>query len=214
MLVLMTFTMLVTAPIMAVGGIVMAMREGFVAVVAAARQRAGAGARRRLHRQPDDPRLPPACRSAPTTSTGCCASRSPGSASCGRSSASDSEAARFATTNDELTDAAIWVGQWMALMFPTVMFVFNASSVAVLWFGAGPVDDGSLQIGSLTAFLSYLMQILMAVMMATFVARAGAACGGVRRSHRRGARHGVVGRPAAAPGHRRRRRTGASSCAT
>ena len=60
-------------------------------------------------------------------------------------------------------------GKWMALMFPTVMFVFNASSVAVLWFGAGLVDDGSLQIGSLTAFLSYLMQILMAVMMATFV---------------------------------------------
>ena len=82
----------------------------------------------------------------------------------------DSEAARFGTTNDQLTDAAIWVGQWMALMFPTVMFVFNVSSVAVLWFGAGPVDDGSLQIGSLTAFLSYLMQILMAVMMATFVA--------------------------------------------
>ena len=82
----------------------------------------------------------------------------------------DSEAARFATSNDQLTDASIWVGQWMALMFPTVMFVFNVSSVAVLWFGAGPVDDGSLQIGSLTAFLSYLMQILMAVMMATFVA--------------------------------------------
>jgi ATP-binding cassette, subfamily B, multidrug efflux pump len=80
-----------------------------------------------------------------------------------------SESTRFATTNDELTDAAISVGQWMALMFPTVMFVFNASSVAVLWFGAGLVGDGSLQIGSLTAFLSYLMQILMAVMMATFV---------------------------------------------
>ena len=57
-LVLMTFTMLVAAPIMAVGGIIMAMREGLVAVVAAARQRAGAGVRRRLHRQPDDPRLP------------------------------------------------------------------------------------------------------------------------------------------------------------
>ena len=55
-------------------------------------------------------------------------------------------------------------------MFPTVMLVFNASSVAVLWFGAGPVEDGTLQIGALTAFLSYLMQILMAVMMATFVA--------------------------------------------
>ena len=55
-------------------------------------------------------------------------------------------------------------------MFPTVMLVFNVSSVAVLWFGASAVDDGSLQIGDLSAFLSYLMQILMAVMMATFVA--------------------------------------------
>ncbi len=116
-----------------------------------------------------------------------------------------SETARFATTNDELTDAAISVGKWMVLMFPTVMLVFNASSVAVLWFGAGPVDDGSLQIGSLTAFLSYLMQILMAVMMATFVGIHGAAGGGVGRSHRRGARHGVVGGAAAPPGHRCRR---------
>ena len=49
------------------------------------------------------------------------------------------------------------------------MLVFNVSSVAVLWFGASAVDDGSLQIGDLSAFLSYLMQILMAVMMATFV---------------------------------------------
>ena len=80
-----------------------------------------------------------------------------------------SETERFGETNDALTDAAISVGRWMMLMFPTVMLVFNVSSVAVLWFGAGPVEDGSLQIGALTAFLSYLMQILMAVMMATFV---------------------------------------------
>ena len=74
-------------------------------------------------------------------------------------------------------------------MFPTVMLVFNVSSVAVLWFGAGPVDDGSLQIGSLTAFLSYLMQILMAVMMATFVAMLAPRAAVSRRPHRRGARH-------------------------
>ena len=54
-------------------------------------------------------------------------------------------------------------------MFPTVMLVINVSSVAVLWFGAHRIDSGGMQIGALTAFLSYLMQILMAVMMATFM---------------------------------------------
>ena len=49
------------------------------------------------------------------------------------------------------------------------MLVLNASSVAVLWFGASRVDAGQIQIGALTAFLSYLMQILMSVMMATFM---------------------------------------------
>jgi ATP-binding cassette subfamily B multidrug efflux pump len=57
----------------------------------------------------------------------------------------------------------------MALMLPTVMFLVNISSVAVLWFGGHRIDDGSMQIGALTAFLSYLMQILMAIMMATFM---------------------------------------------
>ena len=81
-----------------------------------------------------------------------------------------SETARFATTNDEAHRRRHLGGSLIALMFPTVMLVFNVSSVAVLWFGASAVDDGSLQIGDLSAFLSYLMQILMAVMMATFVA--------------------------------------------
>ena len=54
-------------------------------------------------------------------------------------------------------------------MFPSVMLVLNLSSIAVLWFGGHLVADGSMQIGALTAFLSYLLQILMSVMMATFV---------------------------------------------
>ena len=60
-------------------------------------------------------------------------------------------------------------GRWMATMFPTVMLILNVSSVAVLWFGGHRVDDGSMQIGALTAFLAYLVQILMSVMMATFM---------------------------------------------
>ena len=55
-------------------------------------------------------------------------------------------------------------------MFPTVMLVMNVSSVAVLWFGADRIDDGTLSLGALIAFLSYLTQILMSVMMATFMA--------------------------------------------
>jgi ATP-binding cassette subfamily B protein len=80
------------------------------------------------------------------------------------------ETARFGVANDELTDTALRAGRLFALMFPIVMLVLNLSSIAVLWFGAFRVDSGELQIGSLTAFLSYLIQILMAVMMATFMA--------------------------------------------
>ncbi|MCW2915335.1 MAG: transporter ATP-binding protein [Actinomycetia bacterium] len=79
------------------------------------------------------------------------------------------ERERFARANTELLDVSVGVGRLMALMFPAVMLVVNASSVAVLWFGGHRIDDGSMQVGALTAFLSYLMQILMSVMMATFM---------------------------------------------
>jgi ATP-binding cassette, subfamily B, multidrug efflux pump len=79
------------------------------------------------------------------------------------------ETRRFADVNAKLTDTALRVGRLQALIFPVVMLLLNASSVAVLWFGAQRVDVGAMQIGALTAFLSYLMQILMAVMMATFI---------------------------------------------
>lgn len=57
----------------------------------------------------------------------------------------------------------------MATAFPIVMVIFNASTVAVLWFGAARVDSGEMQVGALTAFMAYLVQILMSVMMATFM---------------------------------------------
>ncbi|MFI7033448.1 ABC transporter ATP-binding protein [Microbispora rosea] len=79
------------------------------------------------------------------------------------------ETRRFAKANDELTDTALRVGRLTALIFPTVMLILNASSVAVLWFGAARVDSGEMQVGALTAFLMYLMQILMSMMMATFI---------------------------------------------
>jgi ATP-binding cassette subfamily B multidrug efflux pump len=82
----------------------------------------------------------------------------------------DIESSRFAKANDEVTDTALRAGRLFALMFPIVMLVLNVSSVAVIWFGSFRIEDGSLQIGTLTAFLQYLLQILMAVMMATFMA--------------------------------------------
>lgn len=81
----------------------------------------------------------------------------------------DVETERFARANEDVTDVALRAGRLMALMFPVVMLVLNVSSVAVIWFGAFRIQDGSMQVGTLIAFLSYLMQILMAVMMATFM---------------------------------------------
>src|SRR6266540_776856 len=80
-----------------------------------------------------------------------------------------SERERFGIANTELMDVSLGVGRLMALMFPTVLLVINVSSVAVLWFGGHRVASSAMQIGALTAFLSYLVQILISVMMATFM---------------------------------------------
>nr|WP_202469585.1 ABC transporter ATP-binding protein [Streptomyces sp. SID2888] len=76
---------------------------------------------------------------------------------------------RFRGANGDLTEVALGTGRTMALMFPMVMTVVNLSSIAVVWFGAHRIDSGGMQIGDLTAFLAYLMQIVMSVMMATFM---------------------------------------------
>ncbi|CAM5341564.1 ABC transporter ATP-binding protein [Streptomyces violaceorubidus] len=79
------------------------------------------------------------------------------------------EQQRFRKANTELTEVALGTGNLLALMFPVVMTVVNLSSIAVVWFGAHRIDSGGMQIGDLTAFLAYLMQIVMSVMMATFM---------------------------------------------
>ncbi len=81
----------------------------------------------------------------------------------------DAERDRFAEANTTYTDAALAVGRLQARAFPIVMVVFNASTVAVLWFGAKRIEAGQMEIGALTAFMSYLLQVLMSVMMATFM---------------------------------------------
>lgn len=80
------------------------------------------------------------------------------------------EAERFRTANRDITNLSLKVGQLFILMFPIITVILNVATGAVLWFGGHRVDDGLVEIGSLTAFLQYLLQILAAVMMGTFMA--------------------------------------------
>jgi ATP-binding cassette, subfamily B, multidrug efflux pump len=168
MLVVMTCTMMIAAPIMAVGGVIMALRQDLglswllgvsvpvlaVLITLIARQMVPQFRlmqervdvlNRVLREQISGVRVVRAFVREPV------------------------ETERFGEANRSLTSTALRAGRLMALMFPTVMFVLNVSSVAVLWVGAGRIDNGQMQVGSLSAFLMYLAQILMAVMMGTFM---------------------------------------------
>ena len=83
------------------------------------------------------------------------------------------EAVRFGKGNADLTETSLKTGRMMAVMFPAVLLTINISSVAAVYFGADRINAGQMQVGSLVAFLSYLIQILMAVMMSTFVLMMG-----------------------------------------
>jgi len=167
-LVFMAFSMLVTTPIMMVGGIIMAIREdvglswlvavavpvlaGSVSVVLMAMVPGFRKMQKRIDRvnqvlreQISGIRVVRAFVREPF------------------------EERRFAEANRELTDVALYVGRWMSALFPLVMLVLNASTIAVLWFGGIRVDAGHMQIGSMTAYLSYLMQILIAMLMSTML---------------------------------------------
>ncbi|MGG5171779.1 ABC transporter ATP-binding protein [Pseudarthrobacter sp. J1738] len=80
------------------------------------------------------------------------------------------ETKRFAAANKDLTDVSLKIGSLFVLMFPAIGMILHLSTAAVLWFGGHRVDEGQMAVGSLTAFLQYLLQILMAVMMGTFMA--------------------------------------------
>ncbi|WP_442543383.1 ABC transporter ATP-binding protein [Arthrobacter sp. KN11-1C] len=80
------------------------------------------------------------------------------------------EAKRFGDANKDLTLVSVKIGNLFVLMFPAIGMILHLSTAAVLWFGGQRVDAGNMQVGSLTAFLQYLLQILMAVMMGTFMA--------------------------------------------
>ncbi|BCW57727.1 multidrug ABC transporter ATP-binding protein [Arthrobacter sp. StoSoilB20] len=80
------------------------------------------------------------------------------------------EAKRFGNANEDLTAVSVKIGNLFVLMFPAIGMILHLSTAAVLWFGGQRVDSGEMQVGALTAFLQYLLQILMAVMMGTFMA--------------------------------------------
>lgn len=168
MLTLMTFTMMVVAPIMCVGGIIMALRQdvglSWLLVVALPVLVVAIGliAVRMLPQfRLMQIRLDAVNRVLREQITGVRVVRA--------FVREQHETERFADANVKLTDTALRVGKLMALMFPIVMLIMNGSSVAVLWFGAERIDAGLIGVGTLTAFLSYLIQILMAIVMATFM---------------------------------------------
>ncbi len=168
MLVQMTATVLVTAPIMCVGGIIMAIRQDAglswllgvsVPVLAVANyliisrmlpifrsmQQRIDGINRVLREQLSGIRVIRAFGREPY------------------------ERERFAQANIAVSSAALAAGRWQALMLPVTTLTINISSVALIWFGGFRIDAGRMQVGSLIAFLAYFMQILMAVMMATLI---------------------------------------------
>ncbi len=79
------------------------------------------------------------------------------------------EAVRFAAANDDVTESALRSGRLMSFMFPTAMVMTNVASVAVVWFGSNRISSGDMKVGAMIAYISYLVQILMSVMMATFI---------------------------------------------
>ena len=168
MLVLLTFTLMVSAPIMCVGGIVLALRQDVplsglllvivpilvtcVGLIIVRMRPLFRSMQKRIDRVNTVMR---------EQITGIRVIRA--------FVRDEREQTRYESSNTELTDVSLKAGKLMALMFPTVMLIVNLSSVAVLWFGGHRIDSGAMQVGALTAFLSYLMQILMAIMMATFM---------------------------------------------
>ena len=81
----------------------------------------------------------------------------------------DYEAERFTEANHDITRLSLNIGRVFVTMFPVIMLILNLATAAVLWFGGHRVDEGLVEVGSLTAFMQYLMQILMAVMMGVFM---------------------------------------------
>nr|BFD85005.1 ABC transporter ATP-binding protein [Streptomyces sp. Xyl84] len=168
MLALMTFTLMVSAPIMCVGGVVLALGldvplSGVLVAVVPVLGICVTLIVRRLR---------PLFRSMQTrldTVNRVLREQISGNRVIRAFVRDEYENDRFREANGDLTEMSLATGRMLALMFPIVMTVVNLSSIAVVWFGAHRIDSGGMMIGDLTAFLAYLMQIVMSVMMATFM---------------------------------------------
>jgi ATP-binding cassette subfamily B multidrug efflux pump len=168
MLVLMTLTMMLMAPIMGVGAVILSLRQNLqlssllLVIVPLLGVTVGiiAGRMRPLFRLVQE-RLDTINRVMREQITGVRVVRA--------FVRDEPEKERFRGANESLYGVALGAGKLMGMMFPSVLSIINVSSVAVLWFGGHLINDGSMQIGALTAFLSYLLQVMMAVMMSTFM---------------------------------------------
>ena len=203
-LVLMSCTLLVAAPITIVAGVILAVREDgplslllLVSVPVLVH-------RHRARDLADDPAVPGDAGPHRPDQRDPARADHRHRASCAPSCASPTKptASPTPTTSSRMT--SLRAGRLMAFMFPIVMVVLNVSSVAAIWIGGNRIGAGDMQVGSLIAFLSYLIQILMAVMMATFVAVLAprASVSSERIEEILG--HELVGRRAREPGHRAR----------
>ncbi len=168
MALMMTFSMLVSAPLMMVGGLIMALREdvGLSWLVAVAVPLLAAGIAFIVMRMLPGFRV---MQQRIDRVNEVLREQIGGIRVIRAFVREPHEAERFAQANDELTNTALFVGRWMSVMFPMVLLVMNLSSVAIIWFGGQRVAAGAMEIGSITAFLSYMMQILIAVMMSTML---------------------------------------------
>jgi ATP-binding cassette subfamily B multidrug efflux pump len=168
MLAIMTFTLLLSAPIMCVGGIILALNQdvqlssllvvavpllGVIVTLIIARMRP-------LFKVMQE-RLDNINRVLREQITGVRVIRA--------FVRDPQERDRFEGASSQLFDVSLGAGKLMAMMFPSVMLILNLSTTAVVWFGGHLIADGTMQIGALTAFITYLAQILMSVMMATFM---------------------------------------------
>ncbi len=168
MLSLMTMNFMVSAPIMAIGGIIMALREdagmswlvwasvAVLAVIVGFLVRLLLPLFRQMQSRVDD-------------INGVLREQIMGIRVVRAFVREPFEENRYRVANENITRISVQVGNVFVLMFPIIMMVLHLATAAVLWFGGHRVDAGIVQIGSLTAFLQYLLQILMAVMMGVFM---------------------------------------------
>ena len=168
MLVLMSCTMLVTAPLLAVGGVVMAVSRApslswLIAVaVPVLIVVVGVTVRRMvpLFRAFQE-RLDSINRVLREQLTGIRVVRA--------FVREEAETERFETANQDISRVGEIVGQLFVFLFPATMLVLDVTMVGVIWFGGHQVDSGRVEVGTLVAFMTYLMQILMGIVMASFM---------------------------------------------